>query len=59
MDNYTLWEQHEADQEKKLAKLPKCCLCGEPIQQESAIRISGKWYCDDCLEYHREYIEEE
>lgn len=45
-------ERHYAEQEEKLNKLPKCCYCGNPIQQEFAIYINDEWYCDDCLETH-------
>ena len=45
------------DERKYLAKLPKCSECDEPIQQEDAVCIEGEWYCDDCLNNMREYIE--
>lgn len=48
------FEKHDAEQQEKLKKLPTCTLCDEPIQQENAVCIKGKWYCDECLEAHRE-----
>ena len=58
-DSYDLFVENEARLEKILARLPKCCLCGEPIQQEDAVRLGNDWYCDDCLDDSRESIEEE
>lgn len=58
MDNYDLWAMHDAEQEAKLRRLPVCCECKDHIQQERAVRINGKWFCDDCLDNMREEIEE-
>ena len=45
--------EHQAYLEYKnacrLARLPKCCECGEPIDQEYAVHIGNDWYCDSCL----------
>lgn len=57
-DNYDLWAAHDDEQEAKLRRLPVCCDCKDHIQQESAVRINGKWFCDRCLEDMREEIEE-
>ena len=56
MDNYTLWERHDREEQAWLDSLPKCCLCGEPIQQDMAVRIGNDWYCDQCLDENREAI---
>lgn len=45
---------HDNEQEARLDKLPKCAECGEPIQQEFAVRIKGEWFCDRCLDANRE-----
>lgn len=50
------FDRWNAEQEDWLARLPVCCDCGNPIQQEDAVRIDGKWYCDDCLDMMREGI---
>ena len=51
-------ERHDAECQRKLNKLPKCFLCGEPIQQEEAFHLKtfciDKWVCDECLENNRE-----
>lgn len=41
--------QYDAEQQRKLERLPKCKICGYPIQQEDAVCIDGKYYGDDCL----------
>lgn len=48
-DNYDQWVSHQAKQDERLAKLPKCDFCGEPIQDEHCYQIDGKTYCTDCL----------
>lgn len=50
------FEMHEAEQEAKLEKLPKCIRCKEPIQQEDAVKTPFGWYCDVCLEDLRREI---
>ena len=49
-------EQYNAEQERKLEKLPKCAECGHPIQQDDAVCIKGKFYCDTCLDDLRESV---
>ena len=48
--------RHFADEYDGLKDLPVCANCGEPIQQESAVKIGDKWYCDACLDDAREWI---
>ena len=57
IDNYKLWEIHDAEQAASLHKLPKCKECGEHIQQERAVYIGDNWYCDNCLDENRRYID--
>lgn len=56
IDNYDLWTLHDAEQQKRLAKLPVCCMCGEPIQDEYYFEIEDEIYCEKCL---REYCRRE
>lgn len=59
LDNYDLWQAHDAEQERKLNMLPKCSCCGNPIQQDTVVCINGKLYCDSCLaDYYTHDIEE-
>ena len=58
IDNYSLWEEHDREQELALRRKPVCDRCGEYIQQEYAVRIGVFWYCDDCLDDMRMPTEE-
>ena len=58
-DNYDLWEAHDREQARWLAKLPTCQICGDAIQQERAVCINGFWYCDECIENNRKEIDVE
>lgn len=33
-----------------LNSLPKCSICGDPIQQEEAFNKNGFWICHECYE---------
>jgi formylmethanofuran dehydrogenase subunit E len=48
--------RHDREQARRLAKLPTCDRCGYPIQQEMAVRIYGKWFCDECITECREEL---
>ena len=58
-DYNDLYDQYEAEQERRLDKLPVCSCCDEPIQDESAVVFNDEWICDDCLKnYYRRSVEE-
>ncbi len=57
IDNYGLWERHDAEQERKLQALPKCSECGEPIQDEYCYEIEGKYICEHCMSECRVSVE--
>ena len=59
MDNSDLFERHDAEQERELRKLPVCCCCGDPIQQEQAVCFNGNFYCEDCEDEAWELIRKE
>ena len=48
MDNYSMWEQHDMEQERQLEKLPICEYCSQPIQEEHLWDIEGTLYHDKC-----------
>ncbi len=50
MDNYDLFERHEAEQEKWLAKRPICSCCEEHIQDDRLYIINDEFICPDCIE---------
>ena len=56
-DNSDLYMEHEAEQEKWLESLPKCSICGEPVQQERALYLNGGYICDGCIEYFTVSVE--
>ena len=49
--------RREAAEQKWLDRLPKCCECGNPIQDEKLFNIHGDFYCEECMEYFKEYTE--
>lgn len=58
-DNYSAWEQHEADKERRLDRLPRCSECGEPIQDEHCYEVNDELICPDCMESnHRKWVED-
>ena len=42
------FERHSAEQERNMRRLPVCSNCRERIQQGQAIKVDGKWFCEDC-----------
>lgn len=50
MDNYSLWEAREAFQEAWRNRQPRCCHCGEHIQDEDLWDFNGNLYHEDCAE---------
>ena len=58
-DNYDMWLQHDADQQKHIGQLPVCADCGEHIQDERAYYINSEWICMNCMScYEREVLPE-
>ena len=49
-DNYDAFERHEAGQEARLARCPKCAYCDELIQEECLFDIDGILYHESCAE---------
>lgn len=41
-------EELEKERKTKLAKLPICECCGEPIEQEKAVYYNDQYCCEDC-----------
>lgn len=49
----------DAEKTAQLERLPVCCCCEEPIQQEDAVCINDEWFCDSCLtDYFRRRVED-
>lgn len=51
-DNYDIWEAHEIEMEKRLARLPICenPKCKKRIQDDEYFEIDGEILCRDCME---------
>lgn len=49
-DNFDMWEAYERGREKRLASLPICADCGEPIQEDHFYLINDEAICPTCLE---------
>lgn len=54
--DFDRWDREQA---QRLAKLPKCSCCGEPIDQDKALELDGELICDSCIEDNKVYIESE
>lgn len=48
-DNYDQFEIHNAEQERRLDKLPRCSECDEPIQDDYLYEINGEYICESCM----------
>ena len=57
-DNYDIWERHEIEMERRLARRPLCENCGKRIQDETAFLINGEWICEKCMDGFRELVED-
>ncbi len=58
-DYFDKWAEHSRQQEEELNKLPKCCECGEPIQDDYCFEINDEIICERCLvENHRKSTED-
>ena len=44
------FNRHDSEQREWLAKLPKCDLCGEPIQDDYYWEVAGDKYCEECAQ---------
>ena len=53
------FDQHDAEQNRWLEKMPVCADCKEHIQDETAFYYKGEWVCKDCMSsYEREVLPE-
>lgn len=58
-DNYDAFDEYEASQEAELKRLPVCCECDYPIQDEYCFEFEGEYICPKCLkENHRKSVED-
>ena len=57
-DNYDIWEAHDIEMERRLARRPVCDRCGKHIQDETAVEIFGKMICESCIDDLRVSLED-
>lgn len=53
------FERHDREQARRLDSLPKCSICGDPIQQERAFEKDGFWICHECYENNQKEVMDE
>lgn len=46
------FDRYDRQQNEELNKRPKCCYCGEHIQDDFCYEINGEYFCEDCLDMH-------
>ena len=47
--NDVMLRAYEREQEAYLDSLPKCEICGEPIQDDFLYDVGGDIYCESCM----------
>lgn len=52
------FERYDREQQQKLAALPVCSECGEPIQDEYFYLINGENICEECLKDYRKSVDD-
>ena len=53
------FERYDAEQERKLERLPTCSCCDEPIQDDYFYQINDENICVHCLnEYFRKDVDD-
>lgn len=55
-DSYDVWRAYESEKERRLAKLPVCDICGEPIQDGYYYDICDMTICPTCMADHERQI---
>lgn len=50
------FNRHDREQARWLDSLPKCSICGDPIQQEHAFEKDGFWICHECYESNQKEV---
>nr|DAL88883.1 MAG TPA: hypothetical protein [Caudoviricetes sp.] len=52
-------ERYAAEQDRRLDKLPVCCECGEPIQDDFCYEINDDLICEGCMNtYYRKSVDD-
>lgn len=48
------YARYDREQQKKLDRLPDCCECGYPIQDDECYEINGGLICPECLKVNHQ-----
>jgi len=51
-DPYRDWMRHDDDAARWLDSRPVCICCGQPIQDETALRLEDGWMCLRCVRHN-------
>ena len=58
-DMLDFFNDHDAAQERKKGRFPKCFECGEVILDEECYEFEGDLFCEECLlKYHKKKTED-
>lgn len=58
-DYHDLWRAHDRAQARKLERLPVCCECDKPIQDEVCYEFDDGLICPRCLkENHKRHTDD-
>lgn len=53
------FKRHDKKQQDELDKLPQCCECDHPIQDEFCYEINGELVCENCMnDNHRKCVDD-
>jgi formylmethanofuran dehydrogenase subunit E len=44
--------RYDRERERERELLPRCSMCGEPIEEETCYEINDELICEGCLEAH-------
>jgi hypothetical protein len=50
--------EYDRQAEIKLSKLPVCAVCGEHIQDETALLLWDEWICNKCILKNTAYVDD-
>jgi hypothetical protein len=48
------FDRWDREQQRELERLPVCCECDKPIQDEIYYEFDGEYICPECLENNHE-----
>lgn len=55
---WMLDQQRQDRWERYLRRRPRCALCGEPILEDRALVLDGRFYCEACVYWNTEEVDD-